>query len=62
MQAQIRPHFLYNAFNTISAIALSDGLKASELIDDLAIYLRGCFGTNVNQGLVSIDTELGFVN
>ena len=62
LQAQIRPHFLYNAFNTISAIALSDGLKASELIDDLAIYLRGCFGTNVNQGLVSIDTELGIVN
>ena len=62
LQAQIRPHFLYNAFNTISAIALTDGVKASELIDDLAIYLRGCFGNDVNRGLVTIDTELGIVN
>ncbi|MFR9063025.1 MAG: sensor histidine kinase, partial [[Clostridium] scindens] len=53
---------MYNAFNTISAIALTDGVKASELIDDLAIYLRGCFGNDVNRGLVTIDTELGIVN
>lgn len=60
LQAQIRPHFLYNAFNTISAIALTDGLQASSLIDDLACYLRGCFGNS--QDLVSIEAELGIVN
>lgn len=62
LQAQIRPHFLYNAFNTISAIALSDGLKASELIDDLAIYLRGCFGNDSSHDLIPIETELRIVN
>ena len=46
LQAQIRPHFLYNAFNTISAIALSDGNAASELIDDLGVYLRSIFKDN----------------
>lgn len=61
LQAQIRPHFLYNAFNTISAIALTDGAQASELIDDLAVYLRGCFGTKASQELIPIDTELGIV-
>lgn len=62
LQAQIRPHFLYNAFNTISAVALTDGPKASDLIDDLAIYLRGCFNSDVNQGFVPIETELGIVD
>lgn len=62
LQAQIRPHFLYNAFNTISAVALTDGPKASDLIDDLAIYLRGCFGSDVNQDLVPVQAELDIVN
>lgn len=62
LQAQIRPHFLYNAFNTISAVALTDGPKASDLIDDLAIYLRGCFNSDVSQGLIPIETELGIVD
>lgn len=62
LQAQIRPHFLYNAFNTISAVALTDGPKASDLIDDLAIYLRGCFNSDVSQGFVPIETELGIVD
>lgn len=62
LQAQIRPHFLYNAFNTISAIALTDGLQASGLIDDLANYLRGCFGKDGNQDMVPIETELGIVS
>ena len=62
LQAQIRPHFLYNAFNTISAIALSDGAFASELIDDLSIYLRHCFRSDVIDDLVTIDDEIELVN
>lgn len=62
LQAQIRPHFLYNAFNTISAIALSDGPKASALIDDLAVYLRGCFGKDMREDLIMIREELHIVD
>lgn len=62
LHAQIQPHFLYNAFNTISAIALSDGLRASELIDDLGTYLRNCFSKNsINNDLVPIANELEMV-
>lgn len=61
LQAQIRPHFLYNAFNTISAIALEDGESASELIDDLGVFLRKCFQSDGAGSLVSIDNELEMV-
>jgi sensor histidine kinase YesM len=62
LQAQIRPHFIYNAFNTISAVALTDGTAASELIDDLSIYLRHCFRNGVHDELVSIEDELELVD
>lgn len=58
LQAQIKPHFLYNAFNTISAIALTDGVAASELIDDLGVYLRSSFQARENGELVPLAREL----
>ncbi len=61
LQSQIRPHFLYNAFNTISSIALTDGPHASELIDDLSHYLRGCFSKEATQDLINLRTELNIV-
>lgn len=61
LQAQIRPHFLYNAFNTISAIALSDGAFASELIDDLSTYLRYCFRSDTQDDFVPIEDEIELV-
>lgn len=62
LQAQIKPHFLYNALNTISAIALTDGIEASELIDNLGFYLRKCFQVNNTNKLVSILTEIELVD
>ena len=61
LQAQIKPHFLYNALNTISAIALTDGTEASELIDNLGFFLRKCFQVNNTNDLVPILTEIELV-
>ena len=61
LQAQIKPHFLFNAFNTISAIALTDGVEASHLIDDLGIYLRNNFQNTDYEQLVPLESELELV-
>ncbi len=40
LQAQINPHFLFNALNTITAFLRSDPARARELIVSLSTYLR----------------------
>jgi len=41
MLSQIKPHFLYNALNSISALCLTDPLMADQAITSLSNYLRG---------------------
>lgn len=40
LRAQIHPHFLFNALNTIASFCRTNPLKARELILDLANYFR----------------------
>lgn len=40
LRAQIHPHFLFNALNTIASFCRTNPLKARELITDLANYFR----------------------
>jgi len=46
LQAQIQPHFLFNALNTIIVFCRTDALKARELLLKLSYYLRTSFKTN----------------
>lgn len=62
LQAQIKPHFLYNALNAIANVCEKDGQKASGLILDLAVYLRGSLVFNNLDKMVTIEKELEFVN
>ena len=41
MLSQIKPHFLFNALNSISALCLTDPLMADQAITSLSNYLRG---------------------
>lgn len=56
LQAQINPHFLFNALHTIASFVRIDPNKARNLIIDLSTYLRH----NIEKGeeLVSIEDEL----
>lgn len=40
VRAQIHPHFLFNALNTITAVIRKDPRQARQLIHDLALFLR----------------------
>lgn len=62
LQAQIKPHFLYNALSAIANVCEKDGKAAGKLIIDLAVYLRGSLEFNNLDKMVTIERELEFVD
>ncbi|MCX7749039.1 MAG: ATP-binding protein [Clostridia bacterium] len=61
LQAQIKPHFLFNALNTILYCCRSDSSKAQDLLMDLSSYLRGGFSFRSGDEFVPLETELSHV-
>lgn len=50
LQAQIKPHFLFNALNTFNSLSIYDIEKARELLTDFSNYLRRSFSfKDINQ-------------
>lgn len=43
IQAQIKPHFLYNTLNTIASLSEVDPERTRELLADFGSYLQSCF-------------------
>lgn len=62
LQAQIKPHFLYNALSAIANVCEQDGKAAGKLIVDLAYYLRGSLEFNNLDKMTTIEKELEFVD
>lgn len=62
LQAQIKPHFLYNALSAIANVCEKNGKQAGKLILDLALYLRGSLEFNNMDKMVTIEKELEFVD
>lgn len=60
LRAQIHPHFLFNALNTISSFCRVDPNKARELIIDLSNYFRQTL--KKTEDFVTIKEELDFLN
>ena len=61
MQAQIKPHFIYNALSAISHICTTDTKRAKELLLDFSDYLRGCFDFSNTSGLTTLSKEMDTV-
>ncbi len=61
LQAQIKPHFIYNALSVISSLSIREPAKAKELILDLSDYLRGSFDFESREGLTTLKSELDLV-
>ncbi|GAB6992377.1 hybrid sensor histidine kinase/response regulator [Paenibacillus pini] len=62
LQAQIKPHFLYNALNTIIAILPSDPEKTTRLLLELSHYLRGSFDFQNRDQLATLQKELALIH
>ncbi len=58
MLSQIKPHFLFNTLNTISALCLTDPLLADQAITSLSNYLRGNIRSLEQSAPVPFLTEL----
>lgn len=61
LQAQIKPHFLYNSLNTIASFCWTDPEKAGELLLELSNYLRGSFHFGNLAPFIPLERELEFV-
>ncbi|SBS29283.1 Sensor histidine kinase YehU [Marinomonas spartinae] len=60
LHAQVNPHFLFNALNTISAVIRRDPNKARELIQHLSHFFRSNLKQNIET--VALKDELAHVN
>ena len=58
LQAQIKPHFLYNTVNTIISISRTDAEKARNLLIDFSQYLRKSFDFKGSDQMVSLSDEI----
>ncbi len=58
LQAQIKPHFLYNSLSVIAALCTQEPNRAEELLYDLSDYLRGSFNFENYNGVTPLSNEL----
>lgn len=62
LNAQIKPHFLYNTLNTIADLCVTDPEKAKGLIDSLTEYLKLILELDNMEEQVSLKRELELAN
>ncbi|MED1875562.1 ATP-binding protein [Brevibacillus borstelensis] len=61
LQAQIQPHFLFNALNAVTALSDIDLDKMRNLLGEFSNFLRNKFQFQNMDGLVPIEEELSLV-
>lgn len=61
LQAQIKPHFIYNVLNTILSLSYTDLEKSRTMITDFATFLRGSFAFENTSRLVPLEKELSLI-
>lgn len=61
LQAQIKPHFIYNTLNTILSFSYTHHEKSRKLLTDFSLYLRSCFDFKPDDSFVGLEKELGLL-
>ncbi|MBN2714668.1 MAG: histidine kinase [Deltaproteobacteria bacterium] len=62
LQAQIKPHFLYNAMNAIISISREDQERSTSLLVAFSNYLRGSFNFKSTDNQTLLRNEMEHVN
>lgn len=58
LQAQIKPHFLFNTLNTIAALSNIDSNRMNQLLNEFGNYLQKSFAGHNTESLISLEEEL----
>ncbi|RIE00676.1 ATP-binding protein [Cohnella faecalis] len=61
LRSQIKPHFLYNALNSIAELCVDEPEQAEQLTLQLSQYLRSSFDFKQLDSLTTLDNELKLV-
>ncbi|MFC5699815.1 ATP-binding protein [Cohnella faecalis] len=61
LQAQIKPHFLFNTLNSVAALGDFDTTRMRSLLDAFGRYLKASFDFRNSERLVPLDQELQLV-
>jgi two-component system, sensor histidine kinase ChiS len=61
LQAQIKPHFIYNALTNIIALCYEDGEKAANMLSLLSKYLRYVFQMEQNENNITLKEEMDII-
>lgn len=61
LQAQIRPHFIYNAINTIVSFCYTDGEQAAKLLTNFSKYLRLTFDVDSRAQRIPLRREIDMI-
>ncbi len=61
LQAQIKPHFLFNAMSSIIGLCYTDGERAGDLLQELMNFLKSSFDFDYKSDYVTIKSELNLI-
>ncbi|MDI2587691.1 ATP-binding protein [Psychrobacillus sp. NEAU-3TGS] len=61
LQAQIKPHFIFNVLNSILSLSYIDLDRARTMITDFANFMRGSFSFENTHSLVPLEKELSLI-
>lgn len=61
LQAQIKPHFIYNAINIIISFCYTDGERAAKLLTNFSRYLRLTFDVDKQSERVPLRREIDMI-
>ena len=61
LQAQIKPHFIYNALNSVISLSYSDPERSRKLLMNFSTFLRGSFVFQTVNNRVPLQHELTLV-